>query len=145
MADITKKIITQITDLAPRLVQFFVDEGVVTPVERGSKRGQHHKYDERNVRQFILLRELSEQGMRIGKIKHVMFLLENGDHDVFDPKYHKGQNVYLMIRRKPQNGKVGIDIRFIPKDAPKKHPVVSTGELNEWPNAWVLNLSGLFF
>jgi DNA-binding transcriptional MerR regulator len=76
MKSYTKKQISEITGLPPRMVQFYTDEGLVTPeVDKGKGRGRVRRYGQRNLFSFALIKELNDYGIRIDKIRHIFEVL----------------------------------------------------------------------
>ena len=73
MEDYTKKQVSEITGLAPRLVQFYTEEGVVSPdIDEGKGRGKFRRYSIYNVFQFGLINELTHYGINLTKLKDMM-------------------------------------------------------------------------
>jgi DNA-binding transcriptional MerR regulator len=70
----TKSHIAALSGLSPRLVQFYTDEGVITPVDNQAiKRGRGiaRQYSEVNLREFAILRELNINGITLPNIKMI--------------------------------------------------------------------------
>jgi len=72
MKSYIKKEISEITGLAPRLVQFYTDEGLITPeVDKGAGRGKVRRYSKKNLFQFALIKELRDYGINIAALKQI--------------------------------------------------------------------------
>jgi DNA-binding transcriptional MerR regulator len=68
--DFNKKQIAEITGLTERQVQFYTEQGVVTPeIDPGEGRGSTRYYSDHNVAQFMIIKGLSDLGMTISKIR----------------------------------------------------------------------------
>ena len=72
MKGYTKKQISELTGLSPRMVTFYTEEGLVIPEEdEGIGRGHVRRYGQRNLFSFALIKELNDYGIRIDKIRHI--------------------------------------------------------------------------
>ena len=77
MEGYTKKDVVERTEIDPRLIQFYVDSGVITPeLHHGTRRGQPHRYSKMNLFQFRLIKELREYGMNVRTVREVLTHLE---------------------------------------------------------------------
>lgn len=66
MRGFTKKQVEEITGLAPRLVQFYTEEGVVTPeIDRGEGRGRVRRYSKNNLYEFVIIKHLTKYGLTL--------------------------------------------------------------------------------
>lgn len=75
MALFSKKQVTEIVGLKPRLIQFYTEEGVVLPeVNTGLGRGKVRKYSKTSVVEFGILKELVAYGMALQTVKKIMKL-----------------------------------------------------------------------
>ena len=82
MDEFFKKNVVDITGLDPRLVQFYVDEGVIVPeIYRGSRRGERHRFSRKNLFEFAAIKELNDFGMNISIIRKIMPYVSNLDHE----------------------------------------------------------------
>jgi hypothetical protein len=73
MKSYIKKEISEITGLAPRLVQFYTDEGLITPeVDKGAGRGKVRRYSIKNLFEFALIKELKDYGINIATLKSIL-------------------------------------------------------------------------
>lgn len=65
-----KKRIAELTGLTERQVQFYTEQGIVTPeIDPGEGRGSTRYYSDHNVAQFMIIKGLSDLGMTIGRIR----------------------------------------------------------------------------
>jgi len=73
----TKKEVAAITGLTERQVQFYTEQGVITPdVDRGEGRGKSRRYSERNVTQFLVIKSLVDLGMTVSRIREVIEFMD---------------------------------------------------------------------
>lgn len=67
-----KQIVELIPSLTLRQVQFYTEEGVVTPLEAKPGTGNARLYSEENLREFAVIGHLAKLGMTISVIKKVI-------------------------------------------------------------------------
>ena len=68
-----KKDISKITGLAPRLIQFYTDEGLIIPeVGKGVGRGKVRRYSIKNLLEFAIIKELNDYGVNISALKQIL-------------------------------------------------------------------------
>jgi DNA-binding transcriptional MerR regulator len=66
MEGFTKKQVAEITGLGSRLVQYYTEEGVVTPeIDRGEGRGRVRRYSKNNLYEFVIIKHLTEYGLTL--------------------------------------------------------------------------------
>lgn len=75
---VRKKETVEITGLAPRMIQFYIDQKVVTPRIRGEGRGAIRTYTRDNLLVFAIIRELLKYGMTVSIIKSVVEKIQAG-------------------------------------------------------------------
>lgn len=97
-----KKDVASMTYLPPRLVQYYVDEGVISPeIYRGRRRGDHHHFSQRNVFEYAVIKELVGFGIGLATIKAVMPSVHDLDAeneaDLDYPKRLRALRPYLRI------------------------------------------------
>lgn len=73
MDEYPKKEVTEYTGLSPRLIQFYTEQGVVTPgVSLGKGRGTLRKYSKVNLVEFCIIKKLTDYGITIHIIKEIL-------------------------------------------------------------------------
>lgn len=72
MENFTRGQVAEKTGLDPRLVQFYTDEGVVTPESGGGRRGQSWKYSRQSLLDFAVIKNLNGYGMTLKKVRQVI-------------------------------------------------------------------------
>ncbi len=79
MAGFTKKEVSAITELNPRQVQFYTEQGVVTPAEdRGEGRGKTRRYSKKNLADFFVIKEMADFGVPVGIVRSLVSHLSWG-------------------------------------------------------------------
>ncbi|MFO7557157.1 MAG: MerR family transcriptional regulator [Desulfobacterales bacterium] len=97
----TKKQVAEISGLNPRLVQFYTEEGLISPIEdTGMGRGSSRKYSRKNLFFFLLIKELSYYGITKTKMETIVNRVQGfpllGPY--FEEKrYEKGHDSFLFI------------------------------------------------
>ena len=107
MKSYTRKQIAELTGLSPRLVTFYTDEGLVTPaIDEGKGRGRVRRYSQINLFSFAMIKELSDFGIKIEKIRSVFddWLNKHVRKDIkkFETELRgddPGRRKYLWIRK----------------------------------------------
>ncbi|HAR34794.1 MAG TPA: hypothetical protein DCR95_12120 [Desulfobacter sp.] len=75
--EFNKKRVAEITGLTERQIQFYTENGIVTPeVDPGMGRGKRRLYSHDNLFQFSIIKELTSFGIPISKLKFIFDLLE---------------------------------------------------------------------
>lgn len=67
-----KKKVSELTEMTPRTIQYYTDEGLLVPVENPSGRGVTRKYSKYNLFQLLVIRELAKHGHDLGTIKDIL-------------------------------------------------------------------------
>jgi DNA-binding transcriptional MerR regulator len=99
----TKKRISEVTKLKERQVQFYTEQGVVTPeLDLGEGRGRLRLYSNHNMVQFLIIKALADLGMPINKIKPLLKYIEKHPtiksyEDVKLRKVESGAQLYLKV------------------------------------------------
>ena len=97
----TKKQISDISGLLPRLVQFYTEAGLVLPEETEKKgRGYVRKYSRRSLLDFLVIKELSNFGITKPKIKLFLEYIRTEPYTVsyIDKSlYREGIEIFLQI------------------------------------------------
>ncbi len=77
MHSFTKKQIAERTQLTERQVQFYTEQGVITPgVDRSKGRGRPRRYSEWNLSQFFVIKELVFLGVTVGRVREIIEYME---------------------------------------------------------------------
>ncbi len=69
-----KQIVELIPTLTPRQVQFYTDEGVITPLETKSGRGNVRRYTKENLYEFAVVGYLAKIGITVSTIRNIIEL-----------------------------------------------------------------------
>jgi|GEM_PF-1363406 len=78
----TRKDIARKTGLSPRIIQFYVDSGVVKPIEnKDIRRGIAWEYNEQHLIQWRIIKKLIDCGITVRKMKKI---LENRSNDLVE-------------------------------------------------------------
>ncbi len=96
-----KSLIAEKTGLTVRQLQFYTEQGVVTPeIDAGEGRGKSRRYSDHNLFQFSIIKGLVELGITIRKIKEIMGGIDIS-HKILNTKSTKcnGIRVTLCIER----------------------------------------------
>ena len=68
-----KKEVAEILGLKPSLIQFYTDQGVITPeVSAPSGRGTRRRYSKRNLLEILIAKRLVERGLSLNEAKSVL-------------------------------------------------------------------------
>lgn len=68
-----KKEMAELTELLPRRVQFYTEYvGIIPDIADAKTRGSNRKYSRENVFEFLLVKELSKQGLSLAIIKKII-------------------------------------------------------------------------
>lgn len=87
--DFTKKQISEISGLSPRLVQFYTEEGLILPEKNtGEGRGNVRRFSRESLFDFLIVAELSKFGVTKVRISNFLKFLKNE---------HEAQN-YIEFR-----------------------------------------------
>ena len=140
MGDYTKKQVAELVGIEALMVGFYTDQRVVRPEKPGKGRGHHHKYSDKNIRQFRLVKELaSSAGLKLSQIKGVMRYLDREPIKCFeDPDLLKNQKFYLLIGQLEGVRPVWTNIMM--GDAPEGKAVVTVGDMDMLPNILTIDL-----
>lgn len=77
----TKKQVSEIIDLSPRLIQYYTERGVVHPdVDEGAGRGNVRRYSKANLLQFSIIKELVNYHVAFRKIDITMKALSHSKY-----------------------------------------------------------------
>jgi DNA-binding transcriptional MerR regulator len=95
----TKKRVSEITGLTPRQVQFYTEEGLVSPVESGGGRGRFRRYSKGNLLDLLVVQRLFSRGMTVGKIKSVIGFLHEFPFENMK-EYYETAKTFLLIYTK---------------------------------------------
>jgi DNA-binding transcriptional MerR regulator len=69
----TKKQVAEAIGISLRTVQFYTDDGLLIPeIANPSGRGTSRKYSRKNLVEFLIIKELAQYGLSLGKIKAIM-------------------------------------------------------------------------
>jgi len=69
----TKKDIHELTGISIRLVQFYTENGVITPdIDKGEGRGKARRYSRENIFEFALVKCIADHKISIGRIREVL-------------------------------------------------------------------------
>lgn len=98
----TKKQIAETAGLTPRQVQFYVEEGIITPdVDSGRGRGNVRKYSRKNLLEFMLVKTLSDYKIGISQIREILTYLRDHERSPLDiPEIYNEPPLYLTVCRK---------------------------------------------
>ncbi|MBW2631053.1 MAG: MerR family transcriptional regulator [Deltaproteobacteria bacterium] len=149
--DYTKKQISEITRLSLRLVQFYTEEGVVIPdIDEGKGRGKRRKYSCKNLTEFLLIKELSDYGITLQKIKFIMNFLNlkttvfiDNSRDIEDGLEEYNIKTYIIIY-KDIDGKIGIrHVTRAGKGDRKDMENLLNGVTDEYQSILIINFSKL--
>jgi DNA-binding transcriptional MerR regulator len=103
----TKKRISELTGMTQRQVQFYTEQGVVTPeIDQGEGRGKTRLYSEHNFVQFMIIKGLTELGMTIGKIKPILLYINQREyvHKYEEYKLHESDHQFFIKIFKKDDG-----------------------------------------
>jgi len=107
--DFTKKQISEISGLTPRLVQFYTEEGLILPKKNsGQGRGNVRRFSRRSLFDFLIVAELAKYGVTKARIFNCLKFLniDSKAVDYFDNKFfEKGLSLFGLINTKQNNGK----------------------------------------
>ena len=143
MDSFTKKEVASITGLASRLVQFYVEEGIVTPeVSEGKGRGSVRRYSRKNLFEFMVLKELNALGLTVSGVMAIMKLLRKGTVPIFDhlEELMTIRAAFLILHHEPDSGKIRTRVIKIGGRPDDKKPVITLGEVEDYPSTLILDL-----
>jgi len=95
-----KKSIAEITGLIDRQVQFYTEQGVITPeIDLGQGRGKTRLYSSHNLFQFGIIKELVDFGLTVHKVKFIIEFLDTTAYREFPGVFDSGSqpNIYLKF------------------------------------------------
>ena len=150
MEAFTKKQVVDISKLPPRLVQFYTEEGVVTPeVDEGKGRGHVRRYSKANLKEWLVIKVLNSHGINLEQIKNIMKVLKDFPSSMFSPsgtifeneEFTKENYAYLFIEVNVE-GKAHFYLNVVPAELDE--PVVSRADLRNHPSVLVVSLNELF-
>lgn len=73
MTNYVRKDVLEITGLPPRLLQFYINEKITIPrIIAGTGRGNRYEYFKHNILDLLIVKELSDIGIKIGNLKDVL-------------------------------------------------------------------------
>jgi DNA-binding transcriptional MerR regulator len=77
MKTYSKKNVSECIGLTPRLVQFYTEEGLVTPEGERKSQGRGHKreYSKKNLFEFALIKLFSEVGLTLNAMRSIFAFL----------------------------------------------------------------------
>jgi len=113
----TKKQITEITGLTPRLIQFYTEEGLVLPEkDSGQGRGNVRRFSRRSLLDFLIIAELVTYNITKKRIGRILTYLKQNQYvnDCFEHNFfRKGSSLYGRIYTEKSTGKFIIDISLV--------------------------------
>ena len=133
-----KKRIAEITKLTQRQVQFYTEQGVVTPeIDAGEGRGKTRLYSDRNLAQFLIIKGLTELGMTISKIRPI---IKHPDLEAIiqRPISHQGPPMYIKISRKDDGT---LTLNWSSKDNAANQSVLNDAEIQDVDECIVINFN----
>jgi len=128
-----KKRIAEITGLTERQVQFYTEQGVVTPEKgAGEGRGKTRFYSDHNLGQFMIIKALTDLGMTISKIRPII-----GDKklDTMLQRSAAHQDWPIIKILRQDDGQVTISI----KDLAANRSVLDAKEIRDVDECIVIN------
>lgn len=141
MSGYTKKRIVEITGLSLRQVQFYTEQGVVTPeIDLGEGRGKTRLYSDHNLVQFMIIRGLMELGMTIGKVRPILRYMNNHHyvHEYEKHKLHEGETQLYIKIFKQDDGKVAGNW-MLTSDASDAHCILKPTEISDIDECIIIN------
>jgi DNA-binding transcriptional MerR regulator len=134
-----QKKITEKTGLTPRQIQFYSEQGVVTPeVDLGEGRGKARVYSEHNMIQFLIIKNLADLGMPISKIKPFLRYIEQHpiikQYEASANKNTTGGYIKLFIA----DGKLPVDWA-ITSDESEAQNILNAAEMVNYNECIVIN------
>ena len=143
MSEFTKKDIVKISGLSPRLVQFYTEEGLVTPeVDPGKGRGRFRKYSKKNLRAFVLIKYLAKFGVVLEILQVIMSELPLSAALERDTRDLDGQ-YYLRIMRSP-DGQLIMSSSILGYKPDAEEAVLKVKDLKSFPMVLTIDLNSLF-
>lgn len=112
----TKKQISDISGLSPRLVQFYTEEGLILPEKNSGKgRGNIRQYSKKSLIDFLIIKELANYGITKTKMKAFLKYIRINpytasylDHSL----YNKGVKIFLYLIV-TKNNKLAVNYKMI--------------------------------
>lgn len=90
MQEFTRKELEEILGIPARRIQFYTDEELLVPeVDNPKGRGTTRKYSRFNLLELLIVRELSDSGVQLVKLKEILGKLREhvrGGSKLWDPK-----------------------------------------------------------
>ena len=137
MADrFTKKQIMDLANLKAHQVQFFTEQGVITPdVDPGGGRGHVRRYTIENLFEFLILAEMLKLKIKIVNIRMTLSLLRQGNEikewrDLTDDSY-------LILFTKSDGGVSKSLLRW---GNIEDNSILTREDMKKWDNSIIIKL-----
>ena len=115
--DFTKKEISEISGLTPRLVQFYTEQGLILPEKNtGEGRGNVRRFSRESLFDFLIIAELSKFGVTKARISNCLKFLKTDPKtiDYFKNEFFKKNiNLFIRIYTQKSSGKIIADTKMI--------------------------------
>jgi DNA-binding transcriptional MerR regulator len=148
MQGYSKKIVAESTGIIPRYIQFWTEEDLVIPeVDPGKGRGRVRRYSSKNLREFLLIQELSNYGLTLSSIKTITdefrahaesAAILTGQVPLDNKKY------YLIVYTEPQVGDLRAELRIAEVKGTGTIAAITGEELAMWRSVVAIDLGSLF-
>jgi DNA-binding transcriptional MerR regulator len=134
----TKTDIMRITDLKPRQVQYWTEEGMIEPdIDQGIGRGKVRQYSRDRLFEFLVAKKLADKGLTLRKIEFVLELIKG---IASEPMQDLG-SMLLIVYTKP-NGRFAAKIRHLIGNDPEAC-IFRINDLMEFGDSILIDLKRL--
>ena len=73
-----KKEVADCLDIKPSQIQYYTDQGIVTPeIEQVAGKGKRNRYSRRNIMQILIVKKIVEHGIPLSKARAILNSIEN--------------------------------------------------------------------
>ena len=144
--DFTKKEISEISGLTPRLVQFYTEQGLILPEKNtGEGRGNVRRFSRESLFDFLIIADLSKYGITKLRISNCLKFLKTDPNtiDYFkNESFKKNISLFVRIYTQKNSGKIIADTKMI-GGANSKTGVVTFDEFQKFSSVLIIDIGQL--